>query len=95
MDPKKRQYKDLEMFVTVLVIAMLALFIFYLIMAGLGQTVLKILCAILIFGISGFGLWFLYTSKELLRQRSIWMTFSFAGCALCTLVSLLAGYPGP
>ncbi len=95
MDPKKRQYKDLEMFLTVLVVAMLVLFVFYLVMAGMGQTVLKILGAVLIFGISGFGLWLLYTSRELLRQRSIWMSLSFACCTICTLVSLLAGYPGP
>lgn len=95
MEPNKRQYKDLEMFLTILIITMLVLFIFYLMMAGKGQTVLKFLSAILIFCTSGFGLWLLYSSKELLRQRSIWMTLSFLSGFICTFVSLLTAYPGP
>ncbi len=95
MDPKKRQYKDLEMFLTILVIAMAVLFVFYLFMAGGGRTVLKIIAAVLIFCIGSFGLWLLYNSKELLRQRSIWMTLAFLSGILCTFISLLTGYPGP
>ena len=95
MDQQKRQYKDLEMFLTILIFTMLALFLFYLVMAGNGQSVLKILSAVLIFCVSGFGLWLLHGSKELLRQRSIWMTLSFLSGSICTLVSLLTAYPGP
>ena len=93
MDANKRQYKDLEMFLTILIIAMLILFIFYMIMAVTSQGILKIIAAVLLFSVCGFGLWLLYRSKEILRQRSIWMTLSFISGALCTLVSLLAGYP--
>ena len=95
MEQNKKQFKDLEMFLTVLIVAMLVLFMLYLIMAGYGQSVMKIICAVLIFCISGFGIWLLYSSKELWRQRSIWMTLTFMSCVICTLVSLLAGYPGP
>ena len=95
MDPKNRQFKDLETFLSVLIIVMLVLFVFYLFMAGGGQLLLKIISAVLIFAICGFGLWLLVNSKELLRQRSIWMTLSFLSGIICTLVSLLAGYPGP
>lgn len=95
MDSNKRNFKDLEMFLTILIVTMLVLFIFYLIMAGNGHTVLKFLSAILIFCVSGFGLWLLYGSKELLRQRSIWMTLSFLSGIICTLVSILTAYPGP
>ena len=95
MEQQNRRFKDLEMFLSVLIFAMIALFIFYLITAGNGQIVLKVISAVLIGCISGFGLWLLYSSKELLRQRSIWMTLSFLSGVICTLVSLLTGYPGP
>lgn len=95
MEQSKKQFKDLEMFLTVLIAVMLVLFVLYLIMAGSGQTVLKIICAILIFCINSFGIWLLHRTHELLRQRSVWMSLSFACCVICTLVSLLAAYPGP
>ena len=95
MEQKNTRYKDLELFLTILVIAMLALFIFYLVMAAGGKTVLQIIAAVMVGSIAAFGLWLLFKSKELLRQRSIWITLSFLCCALVTIVSLLAGYPGP
>ena len=95
MEQKNTRYKDLEQFLTILVVAMLALFIFYLIMAAGGKTVLQIIAAVMIGSIAAFGLWLLVKSKELLRQRSIWITLSFLCCTLVTIVSLLAGYPGP
>ena len=95
MEQQNNRFKDLEMFLSVLIFATIALFIFYLIMAGNGQIVLKIISTVLIACICGFGLWLLHSSKELLRQRSIWMTLSFLSGVICTLVSLLTGYPGP
>ena len=95
MEQKNTRYKDLELFLTILVVAMLALFIFYLVMAAGGKTVLQIIVAVMVGSIAAFGLWLLFKSKELLRQRSIWITLSFLCCALVTIVSLLAGYPGP
>ena len=95
MEQKNTRYKDLELFLTILVIAMLALFIFYLVMAAGGKTVLQIIAAVMVGSIAAFGLWLLFKSKELLRQRSIWITLSFLCCTLVTIVSLLAGYPGP
>ena len=95
MEQKNTRYKDLEQFLTILVVAMLCLFIFYLFMASGGKTVLQIIAAVMIGAIAAFGLWLLVKSRELLRQRSIWMTLSFICCTLVTIVSLLAGYPGP
>ena len=43
MEQKNTRYKDLEQFLTILVVAMLALFIFYLVMASGGKTVLQII----------------------------------------------------
>ena len=95
MEQKNTRYKDLELFLTILVVAMLALFIFYLVMAAGGKTVLQIIAAVMIGAVAAFCLWLLVKTRELLRQRSIWISLSFACCALVTLVSLLAGYPGP
>ena len=95
MEQKNTRYKDLELFLTILVVAMLAMFIFYLVMAAGGKTVLQIIAAVMVGSIAAFGLWLLAKSKELLRQRSIWITLSFLCCALVTIVSLMAGYPGP
>ena len=95
MEQKNNRFKDLEQFLSVLIIAMLAIFVFYLGMAGSGRTVLMIIAAVMIGAIAAFGLWLLIKSKELLRQRSIWMSLSFICCVIVTIVSLLAGYPGP
>ncbi len=95
MEQKNNRFRDLEQFLTILIFAMTAIFIFYLFMAGSGMTVLKVIAVVLIAAIASFGLWLLVKSREFLRQRSIWMTLSFVCCLICTLVSLLTGYPGP
>ena len=93
-DPNKR-FKDLEIFLTILTVLVLAFFIVYLIVAGMGLLVLKIVCAIFLFALSCFGLWVLYVNQELFRQRSLWLTCGFCAAIVCTLVSLLTGYPCP
>lgn len=95
MEQRNNRFRDLEQFLTILIFAMTGVFIFYLCMAGSGMTILKIIAVVIIAAISSFGLWLLVKSRELLRQRSIWMTLSFVCCLICTLVSLLTGYPGP
>lgn len=95
MENKQNRYRDLEKFLTVLIIAMLGLFVFFLVMSANGTAIGKVIAAVAIFAVALFGLWVLRQNHELLRQRSIWMTLSFLGTLLCTLVSLLAGYPAP
>ena len=50
---------------------------------------------IVIIVISGIVLYFLFISKELLRKRSLWMTYSAACILLCILVSLVLNFPAP
>lgn len=95
MEKRNNRYRDLELFLTVLVLLELGFFILFLAVSGAGITAIKVISAIFIFLISAFCLWVLYSSKELLRQRSLWLTYSFCSMALCTLVSILAGYPAP
>lgn len=95
MDKQNGRYQDLEMFLTVLLLLELGFFILYLVVAGSGIIAIKVISAIIIFLVSIFSLWILYSSKELLKQRSLWLTCGFSGLLICTLVSLLAGFPAP
>ena len=95
MDKNRARFKQMEMIMTVVLCVDAAIFLAYLIFAGLGITGLKIVTTILCFLISGAVLYFLYTTRELLRKRSIWMTLA-AGCIiLCVLVSLILRFPAP
>ena len=44
--------------------------------------------------ICGGCLAFLYMSKELLKQRSLWLTSGFFSILLCLTVSLILSFPG-
>lgn len=92
---KRSRYKDLERGMTVLLLAATVDFILYLIFAGTGILWLKVLTAIFAILLPVLCLAFLYLCKELLRQRSLWLTMGFFGVFLCTIVSLIANYPCP
>ena len=95
MNPKKTRYQKMESIVTGVLCVDAVSFVAYLFFAGFGIVAMKAISAIFCFLISGAVLYFLYITRELLRKRSIWMTLTFMSCVICTLVSLLAGYPGP
>jgi len=95
MEEKNKRFHDLELFLTILAALVLAFFVIYIVVSFMGLLVLKIICAVFLFALCGFGLWILYVNKELFRQRSLWLTCSFCAAIVCTLVSLLAGYPCP
>lgn len=71
------------------------IFLAYMIFAGLGMVALKVITAILCILISGYVLYQLYITRELLRKRSIWMTLAAACVILCVLVSLILKFPSP
>lgn len=91
----RSRYKDLEQCLTVLLIASAADFILYLVFAGTGIIWLKVITAIFAILMPVLCLALLYLSKELLKQRSLWMTVGFFGIFLCTVVSLIANFPSP
>ena len=95
MAGKPHRYKIMERFMTVALCADTLLFIFYLIAAGNGVTWLKVILTLLCLGISGLMLWFLYATKELMRQRSLWITTGAAAIIICLLFSLLLNFPSP
>ncbi len=89
----KDHFQELEHMLTIFVIADLVLFIAYLIFAGTNVLIGKILCAVLALVVAVYGLWVLFNTKELSKQRSLWITCSFGAIALCTIVSLICQYP--
>ena len=95
MDKNRARFKQMEMIMTVVLCVDAAIFLAYLIFAGLRITGLKIITTILCFLISGAVLYFLYITRELLRKRSIWMTLAAACIILCVLVSLILRFPAP
>ena len=95
MDTSRNRYRQLEQYMTYALLADLALFILFLITAGNGIIWLKVILSIIIIGLSGLCLAYLYLTKELLRQRSFWMSVSAAAILVCLLFSLILNYPSP
>ena len=95
MNENQSSYRFFEQFMTIVLFVGLAFFLLYLIMAGVGLVVMKIIFAVLAILLSGVCLFILYTSKEWLKPRSLWLTAAFASIIVCTLVSLLCNYPAP
>lgn len=89
------RYKQMEQYMCCALLADLLIFIFYLIAAGNGIIGLKVILAILTILLSGLCLAFLYKSKELFNQRSLWMSFSAGAILICLLFSLILNFPSP
>lgn len=95
MPKQPNRYQQMERYMCMTLALDLALFILYLVCAGSGIIWLKAICAILTILISGLCLVFLYLTKELLRERSLWMSVSAAAIALCVIFSLILNFPSP
>ena len=95
MEERRNRYKDLEQLMTVLLIATAVDFLLFLIFSGVGVLWVKVVTAIFAILMPLLSLAFLYISKELLRQRSLWLTTGFASILVCTIVSLICNFPSP
>ena len=92
---KKNSFRKFESFLTRVILGELAGFLLMLLFAALGVGWLKWILAVAVILFSGAGCALLISKQEHKRRRSWWMLASFAGMLLCTLVSLIAGYPAP
>ena len=92
---KKNSFRKLESFLTRVILGELAGFLLMLLFAALGVGWLKWILAVAVILVSGAGCALLVSKQEHKKRRSWWMLASFAGMLLCTLVSLIAGYPAP
>lgn len=95
MANKPNRYKEMERYMTFALCGNAVVFFLYLLAAGNGVIWLKVILALLGLGVSGLILWVLYTSRELLRQRSLWITTGAAAIAVCLLFSLILNFPSP
>ena len=85
----------MESMMTKIILADVLVFILYLVCAGLGWTVLKVITAIIaIFG-SLLCVGWLYLTGEFTRRRSLWMVTAFICIVICVVWSLILGYPAP
>lgn len=91
----RSRYREMESTMTKIILADLLVFILYLVCAGFGWSVLKVVTAIIaIFG-SLLCVGWLYLTGEFSRRRSLWMVTAFLCIVICVAVSLLVGYPCP
>ena len=95
MSDKPNRFKEFELFMTFALGIDAVLFVFYLIFAGLGIIWLKVILLLLVLAVSGYILWSLYMSRELLKQRSLWMSVGAVAIIVCMLFSLILNYPSP
>ena len=92
---KRSRYSEMESLMTKIILGEALVFVLYLVCAGLGLTVLKVISAIVAILGSLLCLGWLIITGEFSRRRSLWMVTGFIAIVLCVLVSLLLGYPGP
>lgn len=92
---KRNRYREMEQLMTKVLIGDAAVFVLYLLFAGLGVTALKVITAIIAIFVSGLCLAFLYMNGEIKKRRSRWMVVGFGAVLLCLLVSLVLNYPSP
>ena len=85
----------MERSITAALLLDLFIFIIYMISAGNEIIWLKVLTILGILALSGGCLYLLYISRELLKQRSLWMTAGAAAILICLLFSLILNFPSP
>ena len=95
MGKRNTRYKKMESMITVILCLDAIIFLGFLILSGIGMTALKAITAILSIALSGFVLYILFITKELLRKRSLWMTLAAVCILLCLFASLILHFPAP
>lgn len=92
---KRNTFRNFERLMTRAILGTLAVFVMMLAAAAIGIGWLKWLLALLVLAISGLGFTLLVLKQEHRRRRSRWMLASFVSLLICTLASLLLGFPAP
>ena len=95
MDKRNRSFMKMEKYMTLAIFAALVLFLIFLFAAGYGVTWLKIICAIFSILIPSLSLGYLYLTSEWKKRRSQWMVAAALALLVCTICSLVLGFPSP
>lgn len=92
---KRNRYREMESLMTKIILVDVLVFIVYLVTAGMGANVFKVVTAIISVVGSLLCAGWLYLTGEFGRRRSLWMVTIFICIVICVVVSLLLGYPRP
>lgn len=92
---KRNRYREMESMMTKILVGDAVLFFLYMIFAGRGLAVLKVISIVLTSLISLLALAWLYITKEFFRRRSLWMVTACVSILACLLISVILGYPCP
>lgn len=95
MANRPNRYKEMERNITIALVIDLILFITFLFASGNDTGWLKAITFIIILILSGLCLAVLYLTKEIMRQRSLWMTVAATAILVCVLFSLILRFPSP
>lgn len=92
---QKNTFRKFEGLMTRVILGSLVLFLLMLAVSAMGIGWLKWLLALTVLLFSVLNTAVLVLKQEHRRLRSRWMFASFLGLILCTLVSLITGFPAP
>ena len=95
MRAKRNHYKEMEQSMVMVLLADIVQFIFFLIASANGIEWLRITFFILTLLMALLCLVLLCINGEIIRQRSMWLTFAFTAITVCSLVAFLLNYPSP
>ncbi len=92
---KRNRYREMENLMTKIILGDVLVFIAYLVTAGMGANVIKVISALVCVVGSSLGAGWLFLTGEFGRRRSLWMVTIFICIVICVLFSLVLGYPRP
>ncbi len=92
---KRNRYREMESLMTKIILGDVLVFVAYLLSAGMGASVIKVVTAIISVVGSLLCAGWLYLTGEFGRRRSLWMVTIFVCIVICVVVSLVLGYPRP
>ena len=92
---QRNAFRRFEKQLTRVILATALAFLLMLTAAAFGIGWLKWLLAVTVLLVSSLGTALLVLKQEHHRRRSWWMLASFVSFILCTLVSLITGFPAP
>ena len=88
-------FRNFERMMTRIILGTLVVFLLMLAAASIGIGWLKWLLAITVMLVSGLSCALLVLKQEHRRRRSRWMLAAFFSYLICTLFSLILGFPAP
>ena len=92
---KRNRYRRLEIMMTRIIFGITAVFVSFILFSWFGLNVWKLITGLVTIVASVLGMGWLYLTGEFQHRRSLWMITAFGAFIVCTLVSLLLGYPCP